>query len=143
MIHDSQYTTSVSYVSSRVLKFLYSESYTWGVTTGWTFLTNHAHVFLCLAADPKMRLRDVAAKVGITERAAQRIAADLGAEGYISTKRIGRRNQYAVHPELPLRHPVEGHRPAAVLLQILGERQKSARSRGGEGAPDRLPPKRT
>ena len=95
----------------------------------WTFLTNHAHVFLCLAADPEMRLRDVAVRVGITERAAQRIVADLDAEGYISTKRIGRRNQYAVHPELPLRHPVEGHQPAAVLLQILGERPQTGRKR--------------
>ena len=107
---------------------MHSESYTASVTPGWTFLTNHAHVFLCLAADPEVRLRDVAARVGITERAAQRIVADLDAEGYISTKRIGRRNRYAVHPELPLRHPVEGHHPAAILLQILDERRKSARS---------------
>ncbi|MEZ5355356.1 MAG: hypothetical protein R2762_22195 [Bryobacteraceae bacterium] len=87
--------------------------------TGWTFLTNHAHVFLCLAGDPEMRLRDVAARVGITERAAQRIVADLDAEGYISTERVGRRNHYVVHPERPLRHPVEGHRAAGTLLDML------------------------
>ena len=92
--------------------------------SGWTFLTNHAHVFLCLAADPEMRLRDVASRVGITERAAQRIVADLDACGYISTERIGRRNHYVVHGELPLRHPVEGHRHAGVLIELIAGPKK-------------------
>jgi predicted ArsR family transcriptional regulator len=97
--------------------------------TGWTFLTNHAHVFLCLAADPEMRLRDVAVRVGITERAAQRIVADLDAGGYISTERIGRRNRYVVHGEKPLRHPVEGHRPAKALFDLIVSARPARRTR--------------
>ena len=85
----------------------------------WTFLTNHAHVLLCIAADPGMRLRDVAEEEGITERAAQRIVADLVDAGYLTRTRIGRRNQYQVHPELPLRHPVEQARAVGDLLRLL------------------------
>jgi DNA-binding IclR family transcriptional regulator len=85
----------------------------------WTFLTNHAHVLLCIAADPAMRLRDVAEKVGITERAAQRIVADLVEAGYLTRTRVGRRNQYEIHPELPLRHPVEQAREVGALVQLL------------------------
>ncbi|MCL4242122.1 MAG: winged helix-turn-helix domain-containing protein [Dehalococcoidia bacterium] len=86
----------------------------------WTFLTNHAHVLLCIAADPGVRLRDVAEKVGITERAAQRIVADLVEAGYLTRTRVGRRNQYEIHPELPLRHPVEQAREAGDLVRLLG-----------------------
>jgi hypothetical protein len=99
--------------------------------TGWTFLTNHAHVFLCLAGDPEMRLRDVAVRVGITERAAQRIVADLDAEGYISTERVGRRNHYVVHPELPLRHPIEGYRPSGALIEMLVEAPVKSKAPAG------------
>ncbi len=77
------------------------------VTAGWTFLTNHSHVLLCLARDPELRLRDIALLVGITERAVQRIIADLEEGGIITRSREGRNNRYTVHPELPLRHPVE------------------------------------
>ena len=62
--------------------------------TGWTFLTNHAHVLFCIAEDPEMRLRDVAARVGITERAVQRIVTDLEGEGYLTVSKEGRRNRY-------------------------------------------------
>ena len=86
----------------------------------WTFLTNHSHVLLCLAKDPEIRLRDVAEKVGITERAAQRIAADLQNEGYITTERVGRRNRYVVHTEAPLRHPLEERNAVGALLKLLG-----------------------
>jgi len=85
----------------------------------WTFLTNHAHVLLCIAADPQMRLRDVAARVGITERAAQRIVADLAADGYLTRTRVGRRNQYEVHGELPFRHPIEQGNDISGLLKLL------------------------
>ncbi len=85
----------------------------------WTFLTNHAHVLLCIAADPTIRIREVAALVGITERAAQRIVADLEAEGYISHERVGRRNRYEVHPDAPLRHPLEHHLGISALLHAL------------------------
>ena len=86
----------------------------------WTFLTNHAHVLLCVSTDPGMRLRDVAVAVGITERAAQRIIAELIADGYLTRRRDGRRNHYELHPELPLRHPLEEHHPVGELLRTLG-----------------------
>jgi DNA-binding MarR family transcriptional regulator len=87
----------------------------------WTFLTNHAHVLLCIARDPGMRLKDVAQSVGITERAAQRIVADLVAGGYLERDRIGRRNQYEVHRELHFRHPLEERETIGSLLDILAE----------------------
>ncbi len=85
----------------------------------WTFLSNHAHVLLLLAKDPDIRLRDVATRVGITERAVQRIVADLEDGSYIERERTGRRNRYKVHPELPLRHPVEAHRRIGSLIALV------------------------
>jgi DNA-binding Lrp family transcriptional regulator len=85
----------------------------------WTFLTNHAHVLLCIAADPGIRLVDVAGRVGITERSAQRIVADLIEEGYLKHCKIGRRNRYQVCPDLPLRHPVEWENAVGALLKLL------------------------
>lgn len=85
----------------------------------WTFLTNHSHVLLCIAEDPDVRMRDVADQVGITERAAQRIVAELEEAGYLSHERVGRRNRYEVHPELPLRHPLEDHLEIGALLRVL------------------------
>lgn len=88
----------------------------------WTFLTNHAHVLLCVSRDPDARLRDVAEDVGITERAAQRIVADLAEAGYLDREREGRRNRYRLHPELPLRHPLEREHAIGEVLQVLSPR---------------------
>jgi len=76
-------------------------------------------VLLLLARDPEIRLRDVAGRVGITERAVQRIVADLEEGRYIERERNGRRNRYRVHPELPLRHPVEAHCDVGALLKLI------------------------
>ena len=84
----------------------------------WTFLTNYGHVLLCIASDPLIRLRDVAEKVGITERAAQRIVADLIEAGYLESNKQGRRNQYIVNGSLPLRHPIEEQNRVAALLAL-------------------------
>ena len=86
-------------------------------TGGWTFLTNHAHVLICLAKDPTLRLRDVAALVGITERAVQKIVQELEAGGVLSRERDGRRNVYEIHADRPLRHPVESHCRISEMLQ--------------------------
>ena len=86
----------------------------------WTFLTNHAHVLSCLATDPGLRLRDLAVSVGITERAAQRIVADLVAGGYLERTRVGRRNVYRVARDRPLRHLLDAHRTVGDLLAALG-----------------------
>ena len=88
-------------------------------TASWTFLSNHAHVLLLIASDSEIRLRDVAEKVGITERAVQRIVADLEAGKYIERERCGRRNRYQVNPRLPLRHPVEAHRTVGALMSLI------------------------
>lgn len=87
----------------------------------WTFLTNHAHVLLCIAEDPDVLLRQVAARVGITERAAQRIVAELESAGYLSHEKVGRRNRYQVRTDLPLRHPLEDHLEIGALLRVLSE----------------------
>jgi DNA-binding MarR family transcriptional regulator len=88
----------------------------------WTFLTNHAHVLLAIARDPNARLRDVADAVGITERAAQAIVADLEAAGYLHHRRVGRRNQYTVNRSGRFRHPAEADRSIGDLLALFAER---------------------
>jgi hypothetical protein len=97
------------------------------VVADWTFLTNHAHVLICVARDPGVRLRDVAASVGITERAAQRIVADLVDAGYLDRHRDGRRNRYELHPDLPLRHPLEREYRIGEILGVLSEKRKAAK----------------
>ena len=86
----------------------------------WTFLTNYAHVLLCVARDPGIRHRDLAERVGITERATQRIVADLVEVGYLSFVKEGRRNRYQLHPDLPLRHPLEQDHRIGEILAVLG-----------------------
>lgn len=85
----------------------------------WTFLSNHGHVLVHVSREPMARLRDVAASVGITERSAQAILADLEQGGYVTKVRVGRRNHYEVHPELAFRHPAESSRPVGDLLRIF------------------------
>lgn len=102
------------------------------VETGatWTFLTNHAHVLLCIAREPDARMREVAVLVGVTERAIQRIVADLEEAGYLERIRHGRRNRYKVRAEFPLRHPIEQHRRVSELIAfVLGEGDRSGRER--------------
>lgn len=89
------------------------------VPPGWTFLTNHTHVLLCLFRQPDQRLRDVAMAVGITERMVQRIVAELTAEGYLRITKVGRCNRYAVNTSRPLRHPLERRHTIGELLTIL------------------------
>jgi DNA-binding Lrp family transcriptional regulator len=92
-------------------------------TRQWTFLSNHGHVLVCLALDPKTRLRDVAARVGITERAVQKIVGDLEAAGIVVRERRGRRNAYRLDVSVPLRHPLEAHRSVGTLLAVILERE--------------------
>ena len=88
-------------------------------TPRWTFLSNHTHVLVCLARNPEVTMRDIAEQVGVTERAVQRIVADLEAGGYLVRRRRGRRNAYLLHPELPLRHPLEERTRLSDLLDVL------------------------
>ena len=85
----------------------------------WRFVTNHAHVLACIAADPGARLRDIAAAVGVTERTAGQIVSELEQAGYLTKTRVGRRNSYEVHGELPLRHPQHRHHTVGELIRFL------------------------
>ena len=87
----------------------------------WTFVTSHTQVLLCLARDPDVRLRDVAETAGITERAAQRIVADLVEAGYVKRKRVGRRNRYTVNSQVQMRHEAQQGLPIGPLLDVLGQ----------------------
>ena len=87
----------------------------------WTFMTNHTHVLVCLHRQPMLRVRDVALAVGITERAVLKILADLETAGFITRQRQGRNNTYSIHPQKPLRHPVERHRTVADLLELFNK----------------------
>ncbi|HEY8639167.1 MAG TPA: winged helix-turn-helix transcriptional regulator [Solirubrobacterales bacterium] len=96
----------------------------------WDFLTNHAHVLLCVANDSGIRLRDIAAAVGITERGAHKILTELVDEGYVLRERHGRRNRYKVKPELPLRHPLVHDREVGDLLKVLLRPERPGRNGG-------------
>jgi len=90
-------------------------------TQGWHFLSNHTQVLLCVAANPNVTLREVGDRVGITERAAQRIVADLVDSGYLERERHGRRNHYRVNPHAELRHPAQEGVEIRALLELFDE----------------------
>lgn len=85
----------------------------------WTFFTNHSHVLFSLARNPEETLREVAAGVGITERAVQRIVGELEEAGVLTRERNGRRNRYTIDPDVRLRHPIEGHCRLADLIELV------------------------
>ncbi len=87
-------------------------------SAGWTFLSNHSHVIICLARDPEIRMRDIADAVGITERAVIRIVMELEEAGYIKKERIGRRNHYTILADKHLRHPLEAHHSIGGILAL-------------------------
>jgi DNA-binding Lrp family transcriptional regulator len=92
----------------------------------WTFLTNHAQVLVCIADEPGVRLRDISERVGITERAAHRIVAELADAGYITRKRTGRRNAYLIHTDLPLPDLLARKKNVGDLLAILARPSEPA-----------------
>lgn len=86
---------------------------------GWTFVTTHTLVLLCIARDPEVRMTDVAARVGVTERRVQSIVAELVTTGYVTRSRRGRRNRYEIDGARPLRHLETEHRRLGELLSLL------------------------
>ncbi len=92
----------------------------------WDFLTNHAHVLLCVAHDPGVRLRDIADSVGITERGAHKILSQLVEEGYVEREKRGRRNHYKILPERPLRHPLVQEQEVGELLEVMLKHRRGA-----------------
>jgi DNA-binding MarR family transcriptional regulator len=85
----------------------------------WTFFTNHGHVLIALAKDPDITLRDIAESVGITERAVHKIISELEEEGYLTRIRVGRKNQYKLSVDRPLRHPLESHRSVGDVIRLI------------------------
>jgi len=90
-----------------------------GTNTDWNFFSNHAHVLVCLAENPDARLRDVAERVGITERTALRVVTHLEEAGILTRSKVGRRNSYVVDPDKRLRHPIEAHCTVGDLLATI------------------------
>jgi DNA-binding MarR family transcriptional regulator len=90
-----------------------------GQTHTWTFLSNHAQALLCIARDRDVRIRDIAQVVGITERAAQRIVADLIEAGYVDRERIGRRNHYRLNGDVKMRHAAQADLGISELLDAF------------------------
>jgi len=86
----------------------------------WRFVTNHTQVLLCISRDDEVRLRDIAERVGITERAAQRIVADLVEAGFVERKKLGRRNHYSIDRRAKMRHPAQVNQEIGDLLDLLG-----------------------
>lgn len=85
----------------------------------WTFLTNHSHVLILISRNPNVVLRQVAIEVGITERAVQRIIADLEEAGILEREKVGRQNRYRIMSDQPLRHSVESHQTIGNLLALM------------------------
>lgn len=96
-------------------------------TSEWGFLTNHARTLVCIAHDPGVRLRDIGDQVGITERAAHRIVADLVDAGYVTRTRTGRRNEYTIDPTRPFPDPIANEQNIGELLEILMGNPRSGR----------------
>jgi hypothetical protein len=90
-----------------------------GDSGSWLFLSNHLHVLACISREPQSTIRELGDSIGISERAAAQIVTDLEQAGYLTRSRVGRRNRYQLHLELPLRHPLNGHRTIGQLLDIL------------------------
>ncbi|KAA8963977.1 winged helix-turn-helix domain-containing protein [Mycobacterium sp.] len=85
----------------------------------WTFLTNHAHVLLCVSSGEPLTARELALRIGITERSVQAILTDLTDEGYLKKSKVGRRNVYEINPEGKLRHPLEASHSVGELIAAL------------------------
>jgi IclR-like helix-turn-helix domain-containing protein len=101
----------------------------------WSFLTNHGRVLLCIAHDPGIRLRDIAATLGITERSVYGIVTDLAVAGYLVKEKDGRRNRYQVQTHLPLPEPISGERTVGEVLALLVDANgKRGRAILGDGA---------
>ena len=107
---------------------------------GWSFLTNHGRVLLCIAHDPGMRLRDIAARVGITERSAFGIVTDLAAAGYAVKRKDGRRNRYQIQAHLPLPESTSQQLAIGEVLALLADASVGSQLTGGNQPEASTPP---
>lgn len=113
--HDIAIQSFLSYIR----KMINSPADETATRIGWTFLSNYAHVLVCLAENPDARLRDVAARVGITERTTLRLVTQLEKSGILLRLKEGRRNHYIINPSERLRHPIEKHCTVGELLGTI------------------------
>jgi len=111
------------------------------ISTEWNFFSNYAHVLVCLAENSDARLRDVAERVGITERTSMRLVTQLEEAGILTRMKTGRRNSYVIDPNKRLRHPIEAHRTVGDLLATIlsGSQYKKLMRRSGGTKPRRRP----
>ena len=116
-IHELCFLYCAAYISSTVKVPKKKKSLP--SAAGWTFLTNHSHVLICLDSEPDLRIREIALRVGITERAVQKIVAELEEGGVLTREREGRRNHYKIHRTVPLRHPIESSRTVGHLMAMV------------------------
>jgi DNA-binding MarR family transcriptional regulator len=93
-----------------------------GQERDWTFVTNHFLVLLCIAEDSGIRMADVASRIGVTERSVQGIVRDLERAGYLRRSRVGRRNHYEIHADMPLRHLRTQHKQLGDLLGAIAQK---------------------
>ena len=94
---------------------------------GWKFVTNHALVLCLIAQQPRITAREIAANVGITEKATRNIIGDLEADGYVTKTKEGRRIRYGIDSELPLRHELQEDKAVGDLLEVLGLEKRRQR----------------
>ena len=105
------------------------------IRTNWTLLSNHGHVLVCMSGDPDIRLRDIATRVGITERAVFGIVEDLEAGGVIQRIKVGRRNRYVIDDEQPMRHELEADQTVGALLDLFARAPDRRWAGGGTARP--------
>ena len=100
---------------------MYSVAMAANSSNSWTFLSNHGHILIHLYRNPDSKVKEIAEKVGITERGTLSILADLEQDNYITVERVGRRNSYKVNPNKNFRHPNEAQKPISALLRIFAK----------------------
>jgi len=125
-LHDIIVVYFLSYITVKPLVKKKSEKSRSEPEPGFTYLTNHTHVLVALHSAPDLRVRDLAAVIGITERAVQRILADLEAVGVLEKERLGRRNRYRISRKSRLRHPLEEHCSVGGLLDWVSSGKPKA-----------------
>ncbi len=101
----------------------------------WNFLTNHGRALLLIAADPAVRLRDLAVALGVTERTAFGLVADLTEADYVVKEKDGRRNRYRVRTDLPIKDPATRDRTVGEVVDLLAERRREPRRTAADRAP--------
>ncbi len=108
---------------------------------GWTFFSNYVHVLVSLAENSRARLRDIADRVGITERTALRLVTELEAAGILKRVKEGRCNRYVINSNAHLRHALESHCTVGTLLATILDKPATRGNQDGARVSSAQPPK--